>query len=351
MTQNLNAAPAEDTGWLACRRCRALVYEKRFIRDLRVCADCGDHAPLTASQRLDQLLDEGSAEALPEPSTPEDPLDFVDVSPYRERLDDARDRTGLDDAVICARGSIDGRPLVVAAMDFRFMGGSLGAAVGETDHRAADVALEDRIPLIMVTASGGARMQEGVLSLMQMAKTSAGPRPQLDEAGMLTVSLITDPTYGGVAASFATLADVIIAEPGARMGFAGPARHRADDPPEPARGLPDRRVPAGARPGRRRAAPRGAARHGSGTLLAAGRPVRAEPARAGAATLIRVPEQLPEPGLLGGRAGSPAHVDRPDHARLHRPTCWRASSNCTATACPATAGRSSAASAAWTAGP
>jgi acetyl-CoA carboxylase carboxyl transferase subunit beta len=221
MTQNLNAAPGGDTEWLACRRCKALVYGKRFVRELRVCTDCGDHASLTAPQRLDQLLDEGSAEPLPCPDTPEDPLGFVDVSPYRERLGDARGRTGLDDAVVCARGTIDGRPLVIAAMDFRFMGGSLGTSVGERIVRAADVALRERIPLVMVTASGGARMQEGILSLMQMAKTSEA-LAELDEAGVLTVSIITDPTYAGVAASFATLADVIIAEPGARMGFTGP---------------------------------------------------------------------------------------------------------------------------------
>src|SRR3569833_1627940 len=119
MTQNLNAAPAEDTGWLACRRCRALVYEKRFIRELRVCTDCGDHASLTAPQRLDQLLDEGSAETLPQPSTPKAPLFFVVVCPYREQHSDARSQTGQKDAGVCARGTIGGRPLVIAAMDFR----------------------------------------------------------------------------------------------------------------------------------------------------------------------------------------------------------------------------------------
>jgi acetyl-CoA carboxylase carboxyl transferase beta subunit/acetyl-CoA carboxylase carboxyl transferase alpha subunit len=296
MTQKLNAAPAEDTGWLACRRCRALVYEKRFIRELRVCTDCGDHAPLTAPQRLDQLLDEGSAETLPQPGTPEDPLEFVDVSPYRDRLDEARDRTGLEDAVICARGTIDGRPLVIAAMDFRFMGGSLGTAVGEQIVRAADVALDDRIPLIMVTASGGARMQEGILSLMQMAKTSEA-LAQLDKAGILTISIITDPTYAGVAASFATLADVIVAEPGARMGFTGPRvieQTIGESLPEGFQtaefllehGLIDD------------VQPRKELRSTIGHLLAAGRPAEPGPAQPGPAepdaTLIRRPEQVPE---------------------------------------------------------
>ena len=132
--------------------------------------------------------------------------------------------------MLCARGSIDGHPVVVAVMDFRFLGGSLGSAVGEAITQAAEIALAERTPLILVTASGGARMQEGILALMQMAKTSQA-LGRLDEAGILTISLITDPTYGGVAASFATLPDVIIAEPGARLGFAGPPGDRADHRP------------------------------------------------------------------------------------------------------------------------
>ncbi|MFC5744431.1 acetyl-CoA carboxylase, carboxyltransferase subunit beta [Actinomadura rugatobispora] len=218
MTQT---SPSAIADWVACRRCRTPVYGKRFTRDLCVCPDCGHHAPITAPRRLEQLLDEGSAVPLPSPRTPEDPLGFVDTAPYRERLRLARESTGLDEAVICVRGTIEERPAVVAAMDFRFMGGSLGTAVGERITRAADAALADRVPLVLVTASGGARMQEGILALMQMAKTG-GALAELDEAGVLTVSVITDPTYAGVAASFATLTDVIIAEPGARMGFTGP---------------------------------------------------------------------------------------------------------------------------------
>lgn len=207
--------------WVRCEYCAALVYGKRFVRTLHVCPDCGTHARLTAQQRLDHLLDPGSAVTIDTPETPHDPLDFTDTRPYADRLADARAATGLREAAICVRGRIEGRPVVVAAMDFRFLGGSLGCGVGALITEAAHTSLRLRVPLLLVTASGGARMQEGVLSLMQMAKT-AQALAELDEAGILVVSLITDPTYGGVAASFATLADVIIAEPGARLGFAGP---------------------------------------------------------------------------------------------------------------------------------
>ncbi len=212
---------AGDTGWVKCRRCLSLTYGKRFARTLNVCPDCGWHAPMTAAQRIDHLLDAGGRVSVEAPPSPTDPLDFVDTVPYRQRLEDARARTGADEAVLCAQGTLDGRPAVVVAMDFRFLGGSLGGAVGERITRAAERALEERIPLIIVTASGGARMQEGAISLMQMAKTSQA-LAQLDEAGVLTVAVVADPTYGGVAASFASLTDVVIAEPGARLGFAGP---------------------------------------------------------------------------------------------------------------------------------
>ena len=207
--------------WVRCEGCDGLLYAKRFIRMLKVCPECARHGRLTAPERLDQLLDPGSAEPIRCGRTVHDPLGFVDSRPYPERLREARADTGLSEAVVCVSGLIEGRPAVVAAMDFRFLGGSLGCAVGAMIAQAAATSLERRIPLLVVTASGGARMQEGVLSLMQMAKT-AQAYAALDEAGILTVSLITDPTYGGVAASFATLADVIFAEPGARMGFAGP---------------------------------------------------------------------------------------------------------------------------------
>ncbi|MEW9547199.1 acetyl-CoA carboxylase carboxyltransferase subunit alpha [Nonomuraea sp. NPDC050783] len=219
MTDLFTAGPA--TGWSACPGCRALVYNRRLEERLRVCPECGHHARLTARERIGQLLDPGTAVPVHGAAVVVDPLEFTDGKPYTARLLDGRARTGLEDAVECVRGAIDGRPVVVAAMDFRFMGGSLGVAVGERIAGAAEVALRERTPLLVVSSSGGARMQEGALALMQMAKTSQA-LAALDEAGVLHLSLTTDPTYGGVAASYASLGDVIIAEPGARMGFAGP---------------------------------------------------------------------------------------------------------------------------------
>jgi len=210
-----------DADWVRCEGCAALVYGRRWTRTLRVCPECGHHGRLTAPQRLAQLLDPGTARPLEAVATVHDPLGFVDSRPYQDRLDQARADTGLHEAVLCAAGLIEGQPVVIAVMDFRFLGGSLGCGVGAMITKAAHTSLARRVPLVIVTASGGARMQEGVLSLMQMAKT-AQALAELDEAGILTVSVITDPTYGGVAASFAALADVIVAEPGARMGFAGP---------------------------------------------------------------------------------------------------------------------------------
>lgn len=207
--------------WLTCPDCHSLLYRKRFERLTKVCYECGRHFRLTAQERLDHLLDPGSVEPVEPVAAVHDPLQFTDLMPYEHRLGRAREATGLEDAVRVVRGSVRGHPVVVAAMDFRFLGGSLGCAAGEAVTAAAETALVHGLPLLLVTASGGARMQEGALSLMQMAKTS-NAMAALDEAGLLTVTLVTDPTFGGVAASFATLSDVIIAEPGARMGFAGP---------------------------------------------------------------------------------------------------------------------------------
>jgi acyl-CoA carboxylase subunit beta len=212
-------AAVED--WMACKGCHALVYRKRFERNLLVCPDCGHHAPVGAQVRIEQLADTGSVEYLPEPETVEDPLDFTDLRPYAARLKEARIRTGLTDAVVCARIRVEGQQAVLAVMDFRFLGGSLGVAVGERLVLAAETAGRLGLPLVLVTASGGARMQEGALALMQMAKTSQA-LAELAERGLLTISVAADPTYGGVAASFATLTDVILCEPGARLGFAGP---------------------------------------------------------------------------------------------------------------------------------
>jgi acyl-CoA carboxylase subunit beta len=210
--------PAPD--WVMCDGCRAMIYRKRWLRNVKCCPECGRHGALTAPERLRLLLDPGSLEMLRFSVTPADPLGFSDSKPYSRRLSEARARTGLSEAVVGAAGEIEGIPLVIACMDFRFLGGSLGSVVGEIIARLGDIALARRAPLLLVTASGGARMQEGALSLMQMAKTSA-MLGRLDEGGILTISLITDPTFGGVAASFATLCDVTIAEPHARLGFAG----------------------------------------------------------------------------------------------------------------------------------
>jgi acyl-CoA carboxylase subunit beta len=222
VTETLSTPDTEVTAeWVLCPGCRQMIYGKRLARNLHVCPDCGSHHRLTAQERLAQLLDEGSAEPFDVEVRVSDPLRFVDSKPYPDRWYAARRATGLPAAALVARGRIEGNPVITAVMDFRFMGGSLGAAVGELVTLAAETALRERTPLLLVTASGGARMQEGALALMQMAKTSQA-LGQLDQAGVMTISLITDPTYGGVAASFATLSDVILAEPGARLGFAGP---------------------------------------------------------------------------------------------------------------------------------
>ncbi len=209
------------SSWMRCPACGDMIYRKRYDRGDRVCPECDSHGPLTADQRVAMLLDADSAQAVVTAATVPDPLRFSDTRDYPERLADARRRTGMPDAARCARGRMGGVPVVLAVLDFRFFGGSLGVAVGEAVTAAAEAALADHAPLIIASASGGARMQEGILALMQMAKTSHALR-RLDEAGVLTISVVTDPTYGGVAASFATSTDIIVAEPGARLGFAGP---------------------------------------------------------------------------------------------------------------------------------
>jgi acetyl-CoA carboxylase carboxyl transferase alpha subunit/acetyl-CoA carboxylase carboxyl transferase beta subunit len=216
-----SALPAAGTTWVRCTSCGHLLYSKRLTRNLQVCPECGHHSRLTARQRIEQLVDPGSFTPLPVTVVTSDVLGFSDTRPYPERLADARASTGLDEAVLCGTARLGDRPVAMAVMDFGFMGGSLGTAVGELITCTAETALRERLPLVIVTTSGGARMQEGVLSLMQMAKTSQAIA-ELREAGLLSVSVITDPTYGGVAASFAGNTDVLIAESGARMGFAGP---------------------------------------------------------------------------------------------------------------------------------
>ncbi|MBX6766252.1 MAG: acetyl-CoA carboxylase, carboxyltransferase subunit beta, partial [Actinomadura rubrobrunea] len=207
--------------WVRCAACGTTLYVPRLSRLLGVCPDCGHHHRLRAAERIDHLLDPGSFTAASDRIRSADPLGFRDRLPYPERLAAAMESTGLDDAVVRGRGTVQGTEVVVAVMDFAFMGGSMGSAVGEAVTRAAEEALATRTPLLLVTASGGARMQEGCLSLMQMAKTAQAIRA-CSRAGVLTVSVLTDPTFGGVTASFATLTDVVLAEPRALVGFAGP---------------------------------------------------------------------------------------------------------------------------------
>ena len=218
------AAPsrAVSAEWRRCPSCEAFVYHKRLKRNLGVCPECNHHFRLRLRERIAQLLDEDSFEELSGDLEPIDALSFVDSKPYPERIAAAQEKSGAKSGALYGTGSVHGLPLVIAGLDFGFIGGSMGSAVGEAVTRAAELALERRIPLLVISASGGACMQEGCVSLMQMAKTTQAIG-RLNEEGILYVSLLTDPTYGGVSASFATLGDVLVAEPRAHIGFAGPA--------------------------------------------------------------------------------------------------------------------------------
>ena len=214
------APAAAGPQWTKCPACDAFVYHKRLRRTMGVCPECNYHFRLPLEERLALLLDEGSFEELSAHIEPVDALGFVDTKAYVDRIADAQRKTGRREGAVYGPAAIGGNPVVVAAMEFAFIGGSLSGAVGETITLGAELALERRIPLIVVCASGGARMQEGCISLMQMAKTSQAIG-RLNEEGILYVSLLTDPTYGGVSASFAMLGDILVAEPGSRIGFAG----------------------------------------------------------------------------------------------------------------------------------
>ncbi|HEX4187395.1 MAG TPA: acetyl-CoA carboxylase carboxyltransferase subunit alpha [Solirubrobacteraceae bacterium] len=208
--------------WFRCPSCEAFVYHKRLKRNLGVCPECNYHFRLRIRERLAQLLDADSFEELGGEAEPLDALSFTDSKPYAERIRDAQRKTGMRSGALYGRGTIDGSPVVVAGIDFNFIGGSMSGAVGDAITLAAELALESRTPLLAISASGGARMQEGCVSLMQMAKTGQAVG-RLAEQGVLFISLLTDPTYGGVSASYATLGDVLISEPGAHIGFAGPS--------------------------------------------------------------------------------------------------------------------------------
>ena len=206
--------------WIKCPGCQQAIFRKDLEANLMVCPKCGHHFRISARDRIDLLLDPGyKLVDLDLRST--DPLDFTDLKRYKHRLAEAQRKTGLNDAIVNAVGTIEGLPVVLSAMEYAFIGGSMGAVVGETITRAVDRALADHSPLIIVAASGGARMMEGIVSLLQLAKISAA-LARLDDAKIPYISLMTDPTTGGVTASFAMLGDLNIAEPGALIGFAGP---------------------------------------------------------------------------------------------------------------------------------
>jgi acetyl-CoA carboxylase carboxyl transferase subunit beta len=207
--------------WVKCNHCREIIYRKELERNLRVCPKCDYHFPIAVEERIALLLDEGSFKEWDAELAPTDPLGFRDTQKYRDRLKTAQEQTGRLDAMVSGTGTLEGRAVAIGVFHYGFMGGSMGSVVGERIFRATERAAGSRIPLIVVTASGGARMQEGILSLMQMAKTAAA-LARLREARVPYISILTDPTYGGVSASVATLGDVIVAEPKALIGFAGP---------------------------------------------------------------------------------------------------------------------------------
>ncbi len=207
--------------WTKCAKCRHIVYQGEIDRSGGVCPHCGHHFEFSAHDRVSMLADAGTFQEFDAALTSSNPLGFAAAKTYEESLAAARERTGLPEAVVTGRAEIGGHGAVLGAMDFRFIGASMGSVVGEKVTRAFEVAQAERRSVVMVTASGGARMQEGMLSLMQMAKTAAAVS-RFASARRPYVAILTDPTMGGVTASFATLADVILAEPGALVGFAGP---------------------------------------------------------------------------------------------------------------------------------
>jgi len=207
--------------WLKCESCGQIIWKKTLDENMQVCPKCEHHFRLDARARMAMLFDEGAYEEKDADLVSTDPLHFEDSKTYAERLEGMQQATGMSDALISGAGTLDGRPVHICAMELKFIGGSMGAVVGEKITRAIERGLARQQPVIIVSASGGARMQEGAISLMQLAKISAALM-RLDEAGVPYISIMTDPTTGGVTASFAMLGDLNIAEPGALIGFAGP---------------------------------------------------------------------------------------------------------------------------------
>jgi acetyl-CoA carboxylase carboxyl transferase subunit beta len=207
--------------WVKCNQCSEILQSKVLKDNLHVCPECDYHFRMTAADRIAMLTDDGSFDEYAEDLVSTDPLEFDDTKPYKDRLRSAAGTTGLRDAFVVGKAKLQGMPYHLGVFEFRFMGGSMGVVVGEKVTRLLESALIDRLPAVVVSASGGARMQEGILSLMQMAKTSA-LISHLRKEGVPYISVLTDPTTGGVAASFAMLGDLILAEPNALIGFAGP---------------------------------------------------------------------------------------------------------------------------------
>jgi acetyl-CoA carboxylase carboxyl transferase subunit beta len=209
-----------DNLWHKCPECGHMIFHRELENNLRVCNHCGHHMRLPVKRRLETLFDKGEYKRIELPKVAEDPLKFRDLKTYSSRIKDSRYKTGETDAIIVAHGTMGGNKVVIAAFDFSFMGGSMGMAVGEGLVAAAELAVVQDAPLIAIPASGGARMQEGILSLMQMARTTVAV-DKVKEKGLPYIVLLTDPTTGGVTASFAMLGDMHVAEPGAVIGFAG----------------------------------------------------------------------------------------------------------------------------------
>ena len=201
--------------------CSATIYRKDLKANMNVCPTCGHHFRISSRERLQTLFDDGRYAERDADIAPTDPLNFVDKTPYADKLRTYQKQTGMRDALLTGEGKLGGRPVVICAMEFKFMGASMGSVVGEKITRAIEYCIEKRLPLVVVSCSGGARMQEGALSLMQMAKISAA-LARMDDARLPYISLLTDPTTGGVTASYAMLGDFNVAEPGALIGFAGP---------------------------------------------------------------------------------------------------------------------------------
>jgi acetyl-CoA carboxylase carboxyl transferase subunit beta len=207
--------------WTKCSSCRAIIWKKDLEANWEVCPKCDHHFRLSSRRRLEMLLDDEVYTEFDADLASNDPLHFTDTRPYAQRLKEAQHKLGMKDAILTAEGRLNGRPVICCSMEFGFIGGSMGAVVGEKVARAVERSLAQRQPLIIVSCSGGARMMEGVVSLMQLAKVSAA-LARLDEAKLPFISILTDPTTGGVTASYAMLGDLNIAEPGALIGFAGP---------------------------------------------------------------------------------------------------------------------------------